>query len=204
MACRALHQPGKHLRLIMSDDKHERPTTPPSNSELKAAPVIPRLPPPSTELMKLAGYDENSFMHQAMLGVIDANSANNSRKESFDRFETNLDARFEKQTKAITTTNQANYDLIHQEVVSIGKQLDALGERVKTTEARLESGVERFERIETDQAKAFAELRAELKAMSQRVDQLERRALNEKEGPRAAEETEPAPPRESEPPASDR
>jgi hypothetical protein len=134
-----------------SDDDRDRPTQP--NSE---APVdvdhgfgqLPRLP----RLPSIAP-DRNSWEHRQLAILVEAVGEIKEARKAFD-----ADALLSRQTEVFASIVTDRYEMIRGPLVEFGTKLDELAKTVTKHGLRLESGDDRFTRIELDMVAMRAQM----------------------------------------------
>lgn len=139
------------LRLVTTpDDRSERPTDPVSHEPPSAPGAAPlQAMPPNAKLPSLGANP--SFAEDTMRDLLETAK----RLEEHHKALLDPSGLLTEQTKQISTLIDANYRLIHGEVIGIRGTLDLLAPRVTATEGGL------------------AELRAEFASMKLRMGQIE-------------------------------
>ena len=140
---------------IDSDTEHdeiapaERETQPPTAA---SEPPPGYDPKPSEALKKMLGYDENLFLHAALMAAADG--AHEMRQAS--KSKSDIKDLLEKQTERILKETGADIGLVRSGVAAVQQSVDALVIRVGNNEQELArahaEGSERFEKLELDMA----------------------------------------------------
>lgn len=176
MACRALTtiHPARPKRIqpLMTDT--DRPTQPDTERPAQDDLIIP--PHGSVHL---PSPNPNSYQDYVLSELLNRSRNLDAERKEFisalDRQDIRIATRLDGNHRLVKQEIDANYRLLHLEVVSIGRRMDALGDQIKVHDSRLdllESGEERFERIELE----LATMRLQLDRLDQvrgHVDSLE-------------------------------
>jgi hypothetical protein len=127
----------------------ERETQPPTAASEPPPGFDPK---PSDALKKMLGYDENVFLHAALMAAADA--AHEMRQAS--KSKSDIKALLETQTEKILQNTGANIELVRSGVAAVQQSVDALVIRVGNNEQELararDEGSERFQKLELDMA----------------------------------------------------
>lgn len=163
---------GAVLRLmppIDTDTEHDdiapadRDTQPPSPQSEPPPGYDPR---PSEALKKMLGYDENLFLHAALLAAAD--SAHEQRQAN--KAINNITSLFDKQTERILKETSADYGALRSSITGLQQSVDALVTRIGNTETALDAGTKRFAAIEDE----LAAMRSQMSRLEDLRPHLER------------------------------
>lgn len=161
-----------HIVSNENDDHSERPTQPDTQRPPSdpSHTLMPEIPPAAG----LPRPDPNSFSEQAMQAILDGMAELKLARKAFD-----ADALLSRQTEVFASIVSDRYEMIRGPIVAFGEKLDALVKRVGKVENqleyvgdRLESGDERFERIELELASIKTQM-GRIEQMRAHIDNLE-------------------------------